>query len=109
LTQEYPSRVAADEEFINLREHGILAGDIQFGINMPESVHILDNAANPYFVYRAFIVDNLHNKKNEIGVYKCNFQQKKAIHEQNLIDNTEESVNYYYESKLHEDTKGVTL
>jgi hypothetical protein len=33
----------------------------------------LDNNVNPYFVFRAFIVDNLHNKKNEVGVYKCNF------------------------------------
>ena len=78
LKQEYPSKIAKSEISINLRDHGILAGDIQFGINMPvlesEGGYNIDNTVNRFFVYRAFMVDNMHNKKNEIGIYKCNFR-----------------------------------
>jgi hypothetical protein len=103
--------VAKNEEMVNLREHGIRAGDIQFGINMPllesQGGYGLDNNANPYFVYRAFMVDNVHNKKNEVGVYKCNFQQKNAAYEQNLVDDTEENREKFNEYADDHSEEGV--
>ena len=78
---------------------------------MPESAELggygLDNNVNPYFVYRAFIVDNLHNKKNEVGVYRCNFQQKNAAYEQNLVDNTEENRHTYEHEDLSASDKAL--
>ena len=49
-------------------------GDIKFGINLPEDlVDKFDNEVNPYFVYRAKVVDYSYKVKKQLKVVPCDF------------------------------------
>jgi len=42
-----------------LRDYGFINNTIKIGVNTANN-ETFDNKANPYFVYRASIIDNIH-------------------------------------------------
>ena len=58
---------------MKLSNLGVKTGDVVFGINRDD----FDNEANPYFVYRAYAIDNLLNRKKTLNIRECKLTEDK--------------------------------
>ena len=53
-----------------LKDYGLTNDTIKVGVNLRNN-ETFNNDENPYFVYRAMIIDNKHNKKFDLQLLPC--------------------------------------
>ena len=53
-----------------MKDYGLGNDTLKIGIDIKDGTKF-DNSANPYFVYRASIVDNKHQSKYNLNLYSC--------------------------------------
>ena len=68
------SDAVLNNQHISLPGYGVKNEDIKFGINFPidtSSDFDLEEIANPYFVFKAYIIDPEHQNHKQVSVYRC--------------------------------------
>ena len=69
---DYASDIVEKQKTINLKSLGLISEDVKFGINIDKKYESrFDNLKNPFLVYRAYIIDNAHNIKQELKLFEC--------------------------------------
>jgi hypothetical protein len=65
------NNIATNSDIILMSSNGLDNNSLKVGINIRDG-ETFDNFANPYFVYRANIIDNMHRQRFEVKLYSCN-------------------------------------
>ena len=64
------NNIAMNDDVILLSDYGLTDKSLKVGINIKDG-ETFNNLANPYFVYRAYIINNMHEEKFEVKLSPC--------------------------------------